>query len=249
MYLELEVDALHIPTSYPGGSTRDTSTSGNFSYGTITLCDVSFQKTSEKFLGTKRKSILHISFALLLRFGLLCAVFGRSYWQHLNWFLFLRVLRRFTSPSSLSFRICCDVTFRNLRVKACMRLTGAYRSLPRPSSASKPSHPPNSVFSNYALVSWTEEFTFCLLNLLHANFAISMCIMFNEYDFFRDRLFQDINSSGLGGIWTHDPRLARPMLYRTELRAQFFDHKNMNKLSQEIYFLKINKIIFHIKWK
>ena len=61
-------------------------------------------------------------------------------------FLFLRVLRWFTSPGWLRHPMDSDgaiedyprwvAPFGNLRVKACLRLTGAYRSLPRPSSPS-----------------------------------------------------------------------------------------------------------------
>src|SRR5260370_10618398 len=38
-----------------------------------------------------------------------------------------------------------EVPFGNLRIEACVRLPGAYRSLPRPSSAPKPSHPSGGV--------------------------------------------------------------------------------------------------------
>lgn len=38
-----------------------------------------------------------------------------------------------------------EVSFGDPRILACVRLPVAYRSLPRPSSASEPSHPPNSV--------------------------------------------------------------------------------------------------------
>jgi hypothetical protein len=38
-----------------------------------------------------------------------------------------------------------EVAFGNPRINRCMLLPEAYRSLPRPSSSSKPSHPPNSV--------------------------------------------------------------------------------------------------------
>ena len=63
-----------------------------------------------------------------------------------NCFLFLRVLRWFTSPGWLRHPMNSDgaiedcprwvAPFGDLRVKACLRLTGAYRSLPRPSSPS-----------------------------------------------------------------------------------------------------------------
>ena len=35
------------------------------------------------------------------------------------------------------------ISFRNLRFEGCVRLAGAFRSLPRPSSALEPSHPSN----------------------------------------------------------------------------------------------------------
>ena len=38
-----------------------------------------------------------------------------------------------------------EVPFGHLRIEACMRLPGAYRSLPRPSSVPKPSHPSGGV--------------------------------------------------------------------------------------------------------
>ncbi|TMI36309.1 hypothetical protein E6H26_05055 [Candidatus Bathyarchaeota archaeon] len=38
-----------------------------------------------------------------------------------------------------------EVPFGNLRIEGCVRLPGAYRSLPRPSSAPKPSHPSGGV--------------------------------------------------------------------------------------------------------
>lgn len=38
-----------------------------------------------------------------------------------------------------------DVPLGDLRIEGCMRLPGAYRCLPRPSSAPEPSHPPVGV--------------------------------------------------------------------------------------------------------
>ena len=60
-------------------------------------------------------------------------------------FLFLRLLRCFTSPGIAVFVLCIHtksagcypsqvIPFGNLRVKACLPLSVAYRSLPRPSS-------------------------------------------------------------------------------------------------------------------
>jgi hypothetical protein len=44
-----------------------------------------------------------------------------------------------------------EVLFRDLRIRDCVRLPGAYRSLPRPSSALKPSHPSHSVVTSKLL--------------------------------------------------------------------------------------------------
>ena len=73
-----------------------------------------------------------------------CSLFARRYWGNRVCFLFLRVLRWFTSPGWLRRPMYSDgaiedcprwvAPFGDLRVKACLRLTGAYRSLPRPSS-------------------------------------------------------------------------------------------------------------------
>ena len=62
-----------------------------------------------------------------------------------NFFLFLRVLRCFSSPGSPHipidsvcnprFFIVCVPTFGNLRIKVYVQLPEAYRSLSRPSSA------------------------------------------------------------------------------------------------------------------
>ena len=76
--------------------------------------------------------------------GLGSSLFARRYWGNRGCFLFLRVLRWFTSPGWLRHPMYSDgdledcprgvAPFGNLRVEACLRLTEAYRSLPRPSS-------------------------------------------------------------------------------------------------------------------
>ncbi len=60
-------------------------------------------------------------------------------------FLFLRVLRCFSSPRSRA----SSAQFGDPRFDGCMRLAGAYRSLPRPSSAPEPSHPPAGLTCAY----------------------------------------------------------------------------------------------------
>lgn len=82
-------------------------------------------------------------------FGLPFTLFTRGYSGHRYCFLFLPLLRCFSSEGSRSSRSDGrsrqEVPFGYPRIKDCMRLPEAYRSLPRPSSLSKPSHPPNSV--------------------------------------------------------------------------------------------------------
>ena len=78
-------------------------------------------------------------------FGLAFSAFARHYSRNLGWFLFLRVLRCFSSPRSphvtmYSLRdhwlfISVVSQFGNLRIEAYLQLPAAYRSLSRPSSA------------------------------------------------------------------------------------------------------------------
>ena len=77
--------------------------------------------------------------------GLGCFLFARRYWGNLIRFLFLRLLRCFSSPGMSPYQLWIRwqvsdyyigrvTPFGNPRVKACLRLTEAYRCLPRPSS-------------------------------------------------------------------------------------------------------------------
>jgi hypothetical protein len=81
------------------------------------------------------------------RDGLGCSAFARHYLRNHYCFLFLRVLRCFTSPGIAlkPYFIQTPVAehypgwvspFGNLRIIACVPLPEAYRSLPRPSSPS-----------------------------------------------------------------------------------------------------------------
>jgi hypothetical protein len=124
-------------------------------YGAITLYRRSFQvvRLRDRFLTPRR----HCSGAKpgpatpsLQRLqtwhndGLGCSLFARRYWGNRVCFLFLRVLRWFTSPGWPRHPMHSDgdledcprgvAPFGDLRVNACLRLTEAYRSLPRPSS-------------------------------------------------------------------------------------------------------------------
>ena len=85
-----------------------------------------------------------------------CAPFPRRYSGHPNWFLFLPLLRCFSSGGSRSLpgapgvHPWQEVPFGDPRIQACLRLPGAYGSLPPPSSAPEPSHPPGGVAANTA---------------------------------------------------------------------------------------------------
>ena len=77
--------------------------------------------------------------------GLASSAFARHYSRNLGWFLFLPVLRCFSSRGSPRnamdsryvpwFFTMGVSSFGNLRVNAYLQLTAAYRSLSRPSSA------------------------------------------------------------------------------------------------------------------
>ena len=113
-------------------------------------------------------------------YGLASSAFARHYSQNLVWFLFLRLLRCFSSAGSLPYTMdscmdhrfftCVVSQFGNLRIEAYLQLPAAYRSLSRPSSA------PDA-----------KAFTLCssLLELLSfAIFAwVSQIICYNEKAF------------------------------------------------------------------
>ena len=156
LYLRLEVDASYIPTQYPMNGNQDTT-----KIFSVTLTWLSHFKArlSRQFQVPKIRSVKAVynttsPSSFDKGFSLPCVVFSRSYLQHLDWFLFLQVLRRFNSLRSLSLRSRWEVSFRYLRFKDCMRLAGAFCGLPHPSSAFEPSHPPNSVGFSLCTVSW-----------------------------------------------------------------------------------------------
>ena len=76
------------------------------------------------------------------RHGLGSSPFAHHYLGNHYYFLFLRVMRCFSSPRPLKQTMysseyctkCRVVPFGNLRIKGCLLLPVAYRSLPRPSS-------------------------------------------------------------------------------------------------------------------
>ena len=77
--------------------------------------------------------------------GLGSCAFARHYWRNHCYFLFLRVLRCFSSPRSLRQNAgdrpsaCRVAPFGHSRIIACLQLPVNFRSFPRPSS------PPDSL--------------------------------------------------------------------------------------------------------
>ena len=111
-----------------------------YSYGAFTLCGTPFQGISDQLLTIPNggPTTPHLPTPRGGGFGLPYSPFPRRYSGNPIWFLFLRVLRRFTSPRSPPLRRLAqegwEVPFGDPGFKACMRLPQAYRSLPRPSS-------------------------------------------------------------------------------------------------------------------
>ncbi len=118
-----------------------TTTCLHFAYGTVTLCGLTFQKASAMqslsyWCPLPRRQV----------FGLGSFPFARRYLGNRGFFLFLRVLRCFSSPGSLllhylihagmTAHYCSRVApFRYPRVVAYLQLSAAFRSLSRLSSA------------------------------------------------------------------------------------------------------------------
>src|SRR3989344_5644448 len=110
-------------------------------YGTITLYDVLFQETLTPDLGLAFTTSLP-SFQTEIQFALFpfrSLLVGESLL-----FSFPAGTKMFQFPAYISLSgFSCEnvVVFGNLGFKGRMRLTQAYRSLPRPSSPHRPSYP------------------------------------------------------------------------------------------------------------
>ena len=113
-----------------------------FKYGAFTPSGGAFQLSSSTFLSPLCRPATPKGMPL----GLGSFPFARRYLGNRSFFLFLRVLRCFSSPGALlaTYLIQLRVTghysrrvppFGYLRINACLRLLVAFRSLPRPSSA------------------------------------------------------------------------------------------------------------------
>ncbi len=112
-----------------------------FAYGAFTLSGPVSQTDSARLAGRLLQSEPHGA----RRHGLGSSAFARRYLRNRCFFLFLRLLRCFSSPGSPPYAMCSHTNawvlpmqvspFRNPRVIGYLLLTAAYRSLSRLSSA------------------------------------------------------------------------------------------------------------------
>ena len=112
-----------------------------FTYGAFTLFGRLSQNRSVSFKESLRQSVT----PECTHSGLGSSAFARRYLQNRVFFLFLRVLRCFSSPGSLPYVMDWRMDdggvlrrvspFRDLRIKGYLLLPEAYRSLSRLSSA------------------------------------------------------------------------------------------------------------------
>ena len=95
--------------------------------------------------------------------------FARHYSGNRYFFLFLRILRCFSSPrwlSSLSDKssTCQVVPFGYVRIKSCLQIPAPFRSLPRPSS------PPEAKASSVRPCNFSRyEFLFVSFNFVNCS--------------------------------------------------------------------------------
>ena len=122
------------------GTLDPASCNSDFTYGTFTLSGLTSQTVLLSYC-----SHVAVRTPERTRSGLGSSVFARRYSQNRCFFLFLRLLRCFSSAGSLRtamYSLHGDKVlpyrvspFGNLRVYGYLLLTAAYRSLSRPSSA------------------------------------------------------------------------------------------------------------------
>ena len=150
------VGSLCLPPSRGISNPRYSGTPGlsllAYPYGAVTLYGAAFQPTSGSPFGSTGVQTPHLP-CLSAKDSVCPVPFSLSVTRGISFdfsscgYLDVSVLR-VPTPDRSAFRQ--EVPFRHLRFLACMQLAGAYRSLPRPSSAPKPSLPPDSLVSNQA---------------------------------------------------------------------------------------------------
>ncbi len=126
-----------------------------YAYGGVTLYATSFQTISASFAEALVQALTpHLPVLVAQAFSLASSPFARCYSGNHICFLFLLVLRCFSSERSHSrfdprtvwgISPYLEVLFGNPGITDFMRLPQAFRCLSRPSSASQPSHPPLAV--------------------------------------------------------------------------------------------------------
>ncbi len=131
-----------------------------YAYGTVTLYGGAFQPTSASPAGGHRRASCNPTSprAFARGFGLGSPPFGRPYsgdpilvsspppTKMLPFGGFpLGTPAYAVSRAPQAIRPRQEVPFGDPRIYGCVRLPGAYRSLPRPSSAPEPSHPPSGL--------------------------------------------------------------------------------------------------------
>ena len=122
------------------GTLDPASCNSDFTYGTFTLSGLTSQTVLLSYC-----SHVAVRTPERTRSGLGSSAFARRYLQNRVFFLFLRVLRCFSSPGSLPYVMDWRMDdggvlrrvspFRDLRIKGYLLLPEAYRSLSRLSSA------------------------------------------------------------------------------------------------------------------
>ena len=148
----MEVSDSHIPTSGPRRSTLELlPINPRYAYGTITLYGEPFQATSASLGKSKegpnptspfafaKGSVWAVPLSVAPTKGIPIGISSIPYLD----VSVQGVPVPYGTPKAVNLRQ--DVPLGDLRIKGCMRLPGAYRCLPRPSSAPEPSHPPIDV--------------------------------------------------------------------------------------------------------
>ena len=156
----MEVGDPQLPTAKPSrGTLAPGEGPSGFAYGAITLYGGAFQPTSatggrppglEAQPGARQPHIPTDSSPVGLVWATPLSVAPTQGIPF--WFLFLPLLRCFRSGGSRSVprppegvTLRQEVPFGDPGIDGCVRLPRAYRSLPRPSSAPEPSHPPDGL--------------------------------------------------------------------------------------------------------
>ena len=143
-----------------------------FAYGAFTLSG---------WLSQNHSAILSVTYAVrtpaCTHTGLGSTGFARRYFRYRCFFLFLRLLRCFSSPGSLPYVMCWRMDdwssssrvspFSYPWIKAYLQLPAAFRSLSRPSSA---------------LSAKASALRSCLLNQVFRTDALSGCLYRNTPD-------------------------------------------------------------------